>query len=84
MEVDNIGLGEITTSTAYTNKVLISILNRSGNTDTVKVKLTNTPTQFIILSDGQSVTLEAQDGFVLPDITIEAGDTTFTAEVVAQ
>jgi len=84
MEVDNVSLKEITSSTIYTNKVLISVLNRSGNTDTVKIVNTNDATEFITLADGQSVTLQAKDGYVLPSFTILAGNITFRAGIVTQ
>lgn len=76
----NLGLAEITSSTTYQNKTSISVLNTHA---TEKIQVQKSASEYIVLSAGQSVSLVAPTGSILPDITIAPDDTLMEAQVIA-
>jgi len=70
----------ITSQTTYSNKTSVAVLN-SHATDGCRVQQANGT--YIVLSSGQSVSLVAPSGSVLPDITILTDATNLEAQIVA-
>lgn len=76
----NIVTEEITSQTTYQNKTQISVLN-SHSTDALRVRQANGT--YVVLDSGQSLSLSAPTGSILPDITILTDATNLEAQIVA-
>jgi acetyl-CoA carboxylase beta subunit len=76
----NIVTETITAQTTYSNKTSIAVLN-SHATDGCRVQQANGT--YVVLASGQSLSLNANSGNVLPDITILTDDTNLEAQIVA-
>lgn len=76
----NITIEEITAQTTYSNKTSLAILN-SHATDGLRVRKPDG--NYVVLASGQSLSISAPTGTVLPDITILTDDTNLSAEIVA-
>lgn len=72
---------EITAQKTYQNLVSIAVLNNHA-TDACRVQQENGT--YIVLQVGQSVTYVADDGLVLPDITVLTDATGLKAEIIAR
>ena len=70
----------ITSQTTYSNKTSVAVLN-SHATDGCRVQQANGT--YFVLASGQSVSLVAPSGSVLPDITILTDATNLEAQIVA-
>jgi len=75
----NVNLGNIDSETTYSNANTISILN-SHASDGLRVQ--KSVTEYIVLKSGESVSLNAQTGFVLPPITIKADGGSISAQII--
>jgi|TARA_R100001163_G_C5035382_1_gene174680 hypothetical protein len=79
MATQNITIRSITTSpTTLSNLNSISVLNGSAS-DTLTIGVDGSG-QTITLKSGESVSLQAQTGFVLPDLVLTG--TSLTAQVI--
>jgi len=71
--IQNVNLINLTTSRSFTNLNTISILNSSA--DALEIINVDAGGTSIFLSQGESVTLSASTGFVLPEIELNSAGT---------
>lgn len=76
----NITIENITAQKTYSNLTSIAVLN-SHATDGLRVQKPDGNN--VVLASGQSLSLQAPTGTVLPDLTILTDDTNLSAEIVA-
>ena len=81
MATENIALTRITAQTSYSDKTLISVLNRSADDNAISITINSSAIQ---LGVGQSVTLSASFGFFLPTVTVDLVGGTMVAEIITQ
>jgi hypothetical protein len=76
----NIVTQTISSTTTYSNKISIAVLNTHA-TDSLRVQQENGT--YIVLPTGSSVSYNAESGSVLPDITILTDASGLEAQIVA-